>query len=1050
MGDLEHNLFENLPNEVLQLIFAAIGDCKSLVRCMVVSRTFHSYASKITTLKIVLPKLFLTYERKLWNIYVMVKAFRALESLIVYVGQPKNEPSMSWARCMRYAEVGVTVEKFVFMAAKTGDFVEFDHALGLQPQFSSYTINNNHERAFNTKNKFEDITSKTKFEIDLLVKNQIASSSNKEDHNNDPSSTSSKNNVEYEGKPSTEKSDVHNHQNDEKNMFNNIFNFQRQPYFTQKKSNTPVIDFQLKQVIAPNNDVLKRMVPVIVFAIVQGLDEFQDTIPNFIENFIKLKRFVFVDILESLTIHMREHQIQQVRIQKLEKLNRLINENIAFKNNVKNESKSRKGFIDGDDNVNNDNYNKNSCHLSKMQFSMSTQALNKVEDLNNSPLKFQTHENASKNLNSNFRYEPRILENGFKNLPAFDEIQTPQVYNQIIKSSTSKNVYNVCQGFKNQRKNEVSWNDFSNRASSSTPSFKTLKLNTIDCYLKPFLYVNQLIEDWSYNDLGLKIWLKEKQPLASFKDTLEIGMKHIEKNSKNYKKTIDHMKIRFFEEMMSSKFQGSLNVWLKNMITTSKEHKMMISNQVLLNFYVLFSKYFFCNLINSNLYKMTFEHLKKFMSDFKNFLRINYQNNYYDVSHIGRMVEENKSLHVWKESSQHHQKKSESSSVSLNNSLNEKASLGYEMNKNLMCPTEEEKQNVFQVRRIQCSEDSSTNNNLFLLNHKSNKKKYMAVKEKHSKFIEKRSFKRELQKENFRRRERDCASPIANSQRYGSNFQLRNELGIENDLEIERPGKKNLYPQDCEESPKDLLHFGENSNSCEIKSTNSVNYKSFEYGQESNVDIKGKKIEVEGFDKSHSTSTYEMYLEEEENNSCVNKKKFKNHDNHINSFEKTVPTHNKKFTHMEDEPMVRHSHSTSSQNSNTQHNVVLWSNTRVREPIGARRSGRRASSARRDGQGAAAQRQQREARRERACESIQRRQRDIEQEALFFDISFWRSDQVAVPNYALSDVSMCIATHGARPLSLDDLHMLSEAALAGPLLTATIACVNEQIGSHNL
>nr|XP_024358141.1 uncharacterized protein LOC112273484 isoform X3 [Physcomitrium patens] len=850
MGDLEHNLFENLPNEVLQLIFAAIGDCKSLVRCMVVSRTFHSYASKITTLKIVLPKLFLTYERKLWNIYVMVKAFRALESLIVYVGQPKNEPSMSWARCMRYAEVGVTVEKFVFMAAKTGDFVEFDHALGLQPQFSSYTINNNHERAFNTKNKFEDITSKTKFEIDLLVKNQIASSSNKEDHNNDPSSTSSKNNVEYEGKPSTEKSDVHNHQNDEKNMFNNIFNFQRQPYFTQKKSNTP--------------------------------------------------------------------------------------------------------------------------------------------------------------------------------------------------------------GFKNQRKNEVSWNDFSNRASSSTPSFKTLKLNTIDCYLKPFLYVNQLIEDWSYNDLGLKIWLKEKQPLASFKDTLEIGMKHIEKNSKNYKKTIDHMKIRFFEEMMSSKFQGSLNVWLKNMITTSKEHKMMISNQVLLNFYVLFSKYFFCNLINSNLYKMTFEHLKKFMSDFKNFLRINYQNNYYDVSHvrenihIGRMVEENKSLHVWKESSQHHQKKSESSSVSLNNSLNEKASLGYEMNKNLMCPTEEEKQNVFQVRRIQCSEDSSTNNNLFLLNHKSNKKKYMAVKEKHSKFIEKRSFKRELQKENFRRRERDCASPIANSQRYGSNFQLRNELGIENDLEIERPGKKNLYPQDCEESPKDLLHFGENSNSCEIKSTNSVNYKSFEYGQESNVDIKGKKIEVEGFDKSHSTSTYEMYLEEEENNSCVNKKKFKNHDNHINSFEKTVPTHNKKFTHMEDEPMVRHSHSTSSQNSNTQHNVVLWSNTRVREPIGARRSGRRASSARRDGQGAAAQRQQREARRERACESIQRRQRDIEQEALFFDISFWRSDQVAVPNYALSDVSMCIATHGARPLSLDDLHMLSEAALAGPLLTATIACVNEQIGSHNL
>jgi len=93
---------------------------------------------------------------------------------------------------------------------------------------------------------------------------------------------------------------------------------------------------------------------------------------------------------------------------------------------------------------------------------------------------------------------------------------------------------------------------------------------------------------------------------------------------------------------------------------------------------------------------------------------------------------------------------------------------------------------------------------------------------------------------------------------------------------------------------------------------------------------------------------------------------------------------------------------------------------------------------------------EREARRERLRESIQKRQRDIEQEALFFDISFWRSEQVATQNYVLSEVSMCIATHDAKPLTEEELEMLSTVALAGPLLAATMTNVNEQIGSHNL
>ena len=77
------------------------------------------------------------------------------------------------------------------------------------------------------------------------------------------------------------------------------------------------LDFHLRQVIAPSNDVLKRMVPVIVFAIVQGLDEFRDSVPTFIDRFKKLKRLLLVDMVESVTVHMREHQIKQVREQRL-------------------------------------------------------------------------------------------------------------------------------------------------------------------------------------------------------------------------------------------------------------------------------------------------------------------------------------------------------------------------------------------------------------------------------------------------------------------------------------------------------------------------------------------------------------------------------------------------------------------------------------------------------------------------------------------------------------------------------------------------------------
>ncbi len=93
---------------------------------------------------------------------------------------------------------------------------------------------------------------------------------------------------------------------------------------------------------------------------------------------------------------------------------------------------------------------------------------------------------------------------------------------------------------------------------------------------------------------------------------------------------------------------------------------------------------------------------------------------------------------------------------------------------------------------------------------------------------------------------------------------------------------------------------------------------------------------------------------------------------------------------------------------------------------------------------------ERETRRERLREGVRQRQRDIEKEALFFDISFWRAEQVVMHNYSMFDVSMCIATHVAKPLTAVELDIISRAALAGPLLAATVTHVNREHSSHNL
>ena len=340
------------------------------------------------------------------------------------------------------------------------------------------------------------------------------------------------------------------------------------------------------------------MVPVIVFAIVQGLDEFRDTIPNFIEKFVKLKRFVLVDVVESVTIHMREHQIQQVRTQRLEIISKLISESMTSKNNFNTKDKSEKIAIDGVkftnrnkselDKGDKNNKSRHEYENKELNVNKNAQDSCKVGGITNAPLKLQIHEIRTKLSNSNAENKASMFNSGFykevtleaKN--TIDEQQTSQTSNQITQH-ISNNVCDACQDCKIERNIGICWHRFSNGLSHSIPSIKNSHC------------VEKFIGNWSCNDPSLDAWLKGKQSLAGPEDISQVSQtntKQIASISKNNKKPKTLIQARSFEEIMACRLREDLSkqVLSTSFITNSKKNTNEASlNRSLLNSCVTFS-----------------------------------------------------------------------------------------------------------------------------------------------------------------------------------------------------------------------------------------------------------------------------------------------------------------------------------------------------------------------------------------------------------------------------------------------------------------------------
>eukprot|EP00250_Pteridium_aquilinum_P001165 c11372_g1_i1 orf=1112-3862(+) len=310
--------FHHLPDEVVQLIFSCITDCKTLVQCMSVSKAFRQHAVCVPSLSIICPGSFSSYDERLHRIYAMVKAFKNLQSLIVRVGQPKEEPP-SWARCMRYAEIGGSVEKFMFMAAKCGDFSELDAILlGLEDVGDKIPG----KVLCNGSGSITLLETNAHTDVDRQDANTTRNTSigMGEVDSRNTEAWSDIESDEEGGQRGLPKSSDHpslnagsEHGQQEKRSVYSRLTPSDASFLLEPGQRKPLSQFNLRQVIAPSNDVLKRMLPVIHFAIVQGLNELRDSLPAFVAQFAELRTFLLVDMVESITVFMREHHIQELK-----------------------------------------------------------------------------------------------------------------------------------------------------------------------------------------------------------------------------------------------------------------------------------------------------------------------------------------------------------------------------------------------------------------------------------------------------------------------------------------------------------------------------------------------------------------------------------------------------------------------------------------------------------------------------------------------------------------------------------------------------------------
>ncbi|CAI5469043.1 unnamed protein product [Closterium sp. Yama58-4] len=131
--------FRRIPDDILLEILSSIQDIRCLAHCASVCKLWHRKAREVETATLICPGNFKTYWDKVMDIVDKLQGFPRLKKVRVCIGTNgmggsgsagRRDNSEAWTKCMRYAEIGASVDKFLFLAAKSGSADVFYSSIG--------------------------------------------------------------------------------------------------------------------------------------------------------------------------------------------------------------------------------------------------------------------------------------------------------------------------------------------------------------------------------------------------------------------------------------------------------------------------------------------------------------------------------------------------------------------------------------------------------------------------------------------------------------------------------------------------------------------------------------------------------------------------------------------------------------------------------------------------------------------------------------------------------------------------------------------------------
>ncbi|CAI5939872.1 unnamed protein product [Closterium sp. NIES-64] len=245
----------------------------------------------------------------------------------------RRDNSEAWTKCMRYAEIGASVDKFLFLAAKSGSADVFYSSIGggggemvegalrggmpggpWEGGSGQHRAGTSRQGEASFLNGFDAVEGGCG--EDMRGVHGIARlERGREEEGGEGAGEGESEEIESERGQQQQQQHEEEEEEGGRGQFGFSFphTYMARDAASAAAASAASVDLTLKQVMGPSDDSLKRMMPVIIFAIIRGFDEFRDVIPCLLLKLPLLQQLLLVDVTDNVTIHMRPHHMAQLR-----------------------------------------------------------------------------------------------------------------------------------------------------------------------------------------------------------------------------------------------------------------------------------------------------------------------------------------------------------------------------------------------------------------------------------------------------------------------------------------------------------------------------------------------------------------------------------------------------------------------------------------------------------------------------------------------------------------------------------------------------------------